>query len=326
MLEGTPRQAALLVLFGALGNCAQPAQKPAANPTEVKPTKADVDALNKRETTAVGKAPISYGKLSGQLETLGTPKFEDTPSSIKMTVTIGTVGPLNCEFYKSETPASAPITKLLGEAASKVKIKTVRVVDVVAINDYPAVFLESEYVVKTAQGKGLGMLKTIFFDHPTTPMFCVHDENGYAESFRRITKDLAASLKMAGAEPKPAKLTQLYIEKLDGQPVGYTREAVAQGDAGNLLYKSQSALFFSKGKELTTEVLSFAETWGSDGDILDGAYSEKTGADTGMDVSLKKEGAGEYSFKGKSSGKDIAGKFKTSPPCSRPRSRSPRRS
>ena len=327
MLEGFSRVVARFTLVATLSGCAASAGQGSPPPTGAPPPSqpgapqpgpapsgrgVDLEALYARELTPISTKSIQYKKLSGEAEIAGTATFKDHDTSLEVTIPIGTQSPLQCFVYRNEVDAGGTVLLVTREAAKKVDIRAFKVADVALIGDYPAVFLEAQYLAKTDRGQALGELKSMFYQHPTSSMLCLHDELGYNESFRRITKALAASLKIAGAEINPSKLMEVYIDKIQGQPAGFSRNVVLPGKNGSLAFLSRSTTFIPRSlRDLVIQDAASSEIWDADGKLIEGSYAESDGGELSLQIALKKVGPQEYTYKGKRSGRPVSGKFKT---------------
>jgi hypothetical protein len=336
MLEGLARVVARFMVVATIAGCAASSGKSAPPPTGAPPLSqpgasqpaaspagngVDLEALYAREVAPLAKKSIQFKKLSGEAETAGTPTFNDHDTSLEVTIPIGTQSPLQCFVYRNEVDAGGTVLLVTREAAKNVDIRAFKVTDVALVGDYPVVFLEAQYLAKTDdpgksptgdKGQALGELKSMFYQHPTSSMLCLHDELGYNESFRRITRALAVSLKIAGAEINPSKLMEVYIDKIQGHPAGFSRNVVLPGKNGNLTFLSRSTTFIPRSqRDLAIQDTASSEIWDADGRLIEGAYAASDGGELSLQIALKKVGPQEYTYKGKRSGKAISGKFKT---------------
>lgn len=300
----------------AVGGCARAKQgaSPAAAPSAGASPSGDFDAeaLYKRELDPLSKKPIQFETLSGEAEIKGELATKSHDNSVQLTIPVGTEAPVECFVYKEAVDPGGTLFKFTHEVGKSVDIKLFKVADVSLVGDYPAVYLEAQYLAKTPQGQALGELKTMFFQHPVSPMLCVHDELGYNESFRRMTKTLAASLKISNMEIHPSKSVQVFVDKLSGHPAGFSSHVVLSDKTGKLTYVSRSTSFMPRSQsDLAISDTASTEVWDSDGKLLEAAYADSEGGELTVSVSLKKIGPQEYSYKGQHGGKPVAGKFKT---------------
>jgi hypothetical protein len=289
------------------GGAAAPAPSSAAPNGEF-----DAEAHYKRELEPLAKKAIQIETLSGEAEASGVAKGESHENSFQLTIPVGTESPVECFVYKNAVDPGGTLLMFTREAAKQVDVRLFKVTDVSVVGDYPAVFLEAQYLAKTARGQALGELKTMFYQHPVTPMLCVHDELGYNESFRRVTKGLAASLKISDVEVHPTKSVQVYVDKIAGHPAGFSSHVVLSDKSGKMTYLSRSSTFIPRSEsnlEISDTVSS--EVWDAEGKLLEAVYAGSEGGELNVNMALKKVGPQEYAYKGQHGGKSVAGKFKT---------------
>jgi hypothetical protein len=280
--------------------------------TKAQTSESDLQAVYGRELPPLPTKAIQVEKLSGEAEAAGPATTESLEKSFHLTIPIGTEAPVQCFVYKGGVDTGGTLLAITREAAKHVDIRVFKVADVSLVGDYPVVYLEAQYLAKTPKGEALGELKSMFYQHPVSPMLCVHDEVGYNESFRRMTKGLAASLKIAGKELNPTKSLQVYVDKIGGRPAGFTSHVVLSDKTGKLTSLSRSSTFIPRSEsELAIEDEVGAEVWDAEGRLLEAVYADSEAGELNVDIALKKVGPQEYAYKGKHSGKELSGKFKT---------------
>jgi hypothetical protein len=315
MLEDVTRTArrAILISIGcALGACAKTNGAAPASPSGAPAEKFDPEGAYARELQPLAKTPLKFDKLSGQAEAAGAPTYKDMDGSVQLTIPVGTEASVQCFVYKKQVDAGGTVLKVMKEVGKNVDVRLFKVQDVSLVGDYPAVFLEAQYLAKTAKGQALGELKSMFYQHPVNPMLCIHDELGYNETFQRVTKGLAASIKIAGLSVAPTKLVEVYVDKIDGHPVGFSSSVVLPNKNGKRAAVSRSTMFLPKAEnDLTIQDKASSEIWDADGRLLEAIYADSDAGEISMAIALKKVGPTEYAYKGKHGGKDLEGTFKT---------------
>jgi hypothetical protein len=302
------------MLLASLTACAGSGAKQggAAAPSGAPSSEFDPQAFYGRELQALPKQPLQFQKLSAESEILGNATFEDNEASVQVTIPIGTESPVQCFVYKKQVDTGGTLLMVTREAAKKVDVRLFKLQEVSLLGDYPAVFLEAQYLTKTAKGQALGELKSMFYQHPVSPMLCLHDELGYNETFKRMTKSLAASLKIADMQVNPPKFIEVFIEKVGGQPTGFSSHVALPDKSGKLTFRSRSTSFIPRSEsDLVIRDKASTEVWDPDGKLVEAAYADSESGELSFSMSLKKVGPVEYSYKGKHEAKQISGKFKT---------------
>jgi hypothetical protein len=272
----------------------------------------DPQAFYGRELQPLGKKAIQFQSLTGETEAADVAKIDDHEGSFQVTIPIGTESPLECFVYKKPVDTGGTLLTINREAAKKVDYRLFRVAEVSLVGDYPVVYLEAQYLAKTPKGQALGELKSMFYQHPVSPMLCMHDELGYNETFRRMTKSLASSLKIADMQINPTKLVEVYLNKIAGHPAGFSSNVLLSDKSGKLTYLSRSSTFIPRSEnDLMIQDEVSTELWDAEGRLLEAAYADTDAGELNLKMSLKKVGPQEYTYKGQQRGKQLSGKFKT---------------
>jgi hypothetical protein len=299
------------MLLVSLGGCA-PGAKQGAGAAAPAGAEFDPKAFYSRELQALPKQPLQFQKLSAEAEIAGSAKFEDSGNSFQVTIPIGTESPVQCFVYKKEVDTGGTLLMVTREAAKKVDVRLFRLDEVSLLGDYPVVFLEAQYLTKTPKGQALGELKSMFYQHPVSPMLCLHDELGYNETFKRMTKTLAASLKIADMQVNPPKFIEVFIEKVGERPTGFSSHVALPEKNGKFAFLSRSTSFIPRSEsDLVIRDKASTEVWDPDGKLVKAAYADSESGQLTFSMSIEKVGPSEYSYKGKHDAKEVSGKFKT---------------
>jgi hypothetical protein len=273
--------------------------------------KASAEA-EKREINELEKQPMAFDVLTGEVEASDTVQLENFEDSLHVTIPIGTGSPVDCLVYKDDVNAAATLQVLSGDLAKVADIRGYKTIEVSRVGEHVAVFVDIQYVLKEDAEKHVSTMKTMFFEHPVTPMLCMHNEAGYVKSFARIATGFASSLKVDDVEEDAPKLVEIYVDKINGQPAGFSRREIQLGEKGNLISSVQSAMFIP-GPEQKVEMQDTTqiEIWDSKGRLLEAAYAEAREGDLKLGVIVKKAGPQAYKYEGTKDDRDFSGKFKT---------------
>jgi hypothetical protein len=273
----------------------------------------DVRKLYARELAPLPVTKIHAGKLNGEVEGAGPPKIESDEHSTRITFSLGTGSDVRCFVYPRSMDVGAQLFGIV-KAIEGVDVQLLRP-DVVLIGDRVAVFLEVQYLAKTPEGVAGGELKMMAYDHPTTPLFCMQEEVGYNATFRRVTTEMAASLRLEGTELKIPKFVEIYADSINDQPTGFTRSALLAADKGTFIYIETHVTVVPRSqKDLFVEDSLRTTSVDASGKVAEIRYAGSSGGEQTDNVTLKRIGAHEYSYSGTHRGKKIAGKLKTKDP------------
>jgi hypothetical protein len=273
--------------------------------------KGEVQELYARELPPGPKTTLSIGNVTGEVESSTPPKGAAGEDSIKFEFPLAHAN-VTCFVYPGQIDPGTQVLKIPRAMAGKFDVRSVTAKDVVVVGDDVAIFVEAQYLVKTQQGQALGDLKAMVYtgSTPGTPMLCVHDELGYTDTFKRVTLGMAASLKRTGVAPRTQKYLEIYVEKLNGNPTGFSRERIVEGANGVVFEQISTDLIPRSPVDLGATDTAIAEIWDRTGGISEIHYAHGEGEEVDTMV-LKRVGANGYSYDGTHHGKKVHGDFKT---------------
>jgi hypothetical protein len=274
----------------------------------------DIQKLYEREVPPLPKTNFTSGSVSGEVESASPPKTENDEKSSRLTFSMGTGASVQCFVYPKPIDIGTQLLSIV-KAMTNVDVRAAHPTDVVVVGDQVAVFLEVQYLAKTDGGPAAGEVKLMAYDHPITPMLCLHDEVGYNAAFKRVTLGLAASLKIPGKELRIPKWVEIETESVDGHPTGFTRSALLPGEGGNTLYlEISSSLVPRSASDLMVEDTARTKTIDKQGHVVAMTFAKSEGGEVSDDVKLKLVGEHEYRYEGTHQGKKVSGALKTKAP------------
>jgi hypothetical protein len=278
----------------------------------------DVVAMMRREMPPGPKVKLQAGSYSGEVEATATPVVEVKPDETKISFSFGSEGIVHCTIYPDPIDPASDIASTLRADGDKMSIREVKPYAVVAVGEDPALFVEASYVVSRPGGIAVGQLKLAAIDSPTAPMLCLHDELGYADTFKRVTTELAASIQ--SAHPRPVlKYVALWVARIGDAPVGFGREVAGVDDERRPVFESCAAFLLPKpalATELVIRDIVESDTEDGHGGVLEIRFASGDATEGGAkSVVAKRVGTQEYTYEGTGEGgKKVSGKFKTKGP------------
>jgi hypothetical protein len=273
--------------------------------------KGDVQKLYARELPPLPKSAFNVGTVSGEVESASPPSAEQDEKSTRLTFSLGTGSPIQCFVYPKAMNVGAQLLAII-KAIDKVDVRAAHPTDVAVVGEHAAVFMEVDYLAKTSTGAAVGEVKLMAYDHPITPLVCLHDEVGYNAAFKRVTAGLASSLKIAGRQLRIPEFVDISIERIEGHAVGFSRSAVMVGDDGKKVYiESSSSLVPRSGTDMLVEDELRVEKLDREGRSAEVLYTTKEGGEVSEDLVLKHASGNEYHYEGLHLGKKVAGVLKT---------------
>lgn len=281
---------------------------PAAAPEE----KFDLEGMVARELKPMAKRKVASpdGKFSAEVEAVGEAKITPGEQFTIFEIPIGTGDQLTCFHYAHPLDAGGSLQRLAKSAEEKTQVQAVRVSDIVALAENPAVFLEVEYVVPTKGGVAAGMMKAMLYANPDIPVLCVHDELGYRESFKRISLDLVRSASVGASSE--ARYQELQLVKLNDRPVGFERRVMMDGEGNTVVTELTTAMMLPRSaKELIVEDTAATSLSDKSGQLIELTYAKASNGELSVQVAAKRKAGNEYTYSGTHSGKEVSGAFKT---------------
>lgn len=313
------------VLLGCGGASVRPVAQnhaaPAATAPETKPAPderiehGDLAVLDQREIGALPKRALHAGTLTASVEAAADPTVDGDEKATHVVVPLGgSLDTIDCYVYPGEINPGNVVMGLVKAVGSKpdISITSVRSTDVAVAHERAVMFVDARYVAKRPGGNVAGLLKLGVYIHPKSPMLCMQDQIGYHQTFKRVVTGFADTLRVEGAEGPPARFVEIDVDRIDGNPVGYTRVEVTDGDNGTKNYLSMSTGFLPRS---ATDVIASdsarLEVWEPSGYVSLVSYAEVEGGDMSEKIVLKRKSAHAYTYEGTHAGKHVAGEVTT---------------
>lgn len=272
-----------------------------------------------REAPALPKAelelPREAGALSAEVEASGEVQVAREGEADALTIPIGTEQPIRCFVSSVRTDGASPIASVLQRMKDGTKVLSVRPVEVAAVSGSPALFVEAVYATAQNDGKsGLGQLKQAVVPHPDRSLTCLHDEPGYARTFRRVVKGLAASLAAAAPDVRSqARFAEITAVRVKDLPVGFVEQTImADRDGGSTVRLFSSLLVPRSAGELRAEDKVVVHQLDRAGRIVSSTIAQSSGGQVETNVTLERgPDRKTYSYRGTLRGKQVEGRFAT---------------
>ncbi len=324
-------RAAIILALALLPACAttpavdkkpQQATQPAAQSAQAVSSEApgvDLEALAAREFDALPKVPVRFPDelFSAEVEASGEPSVSTQANLRVIEVPVGTETPMVCYLYPEGIDAGATLTNVAALVGKTGKLHELRPVDVVAVDENPAMFVEIDYLFDGGEGPLAGRLKAMVFPHPAHPLLCMHDEFGFSKAFQRVALGLARSLS-AKTDFVTARYGELQVLKVNGQPFGFTRMLIRDGADGSSAYEWVGARLVPTKEGM--DAVDEAKTAISDaqGRLVAVGYAASTNGELTLQAEASRKAANEYTFQGVKEGQAFSGTFQTKDPAGLP--------
>jgi hypothetical protein len=214
---------------------AAPASGPAAAPA---PDPAAVAAIQKMLARELAPLPLVAFRtprgVRGKVEARAPPAVEEAEGNEVLSIPIGTEQPVSCTIFATRIDAGGTTRRLADGLARSLEIVQAIPVDVSGIGGNAILFTQIVYRTRTEKGPMAGVLQVAVQPHETHSLLCVHDEPGYAATFRRIVKGLVGSLASEGEDTRAeGRFAEVQAIRIGPVPVGFSERVVwAREDGG----------------------------------------------------------------------------------------------
>ena len=312
----------LLAIFGLLAACKPHAPvvakavtpAPAAKAAEPAKPAFDLEALLKREAPPRAVTKLVAGVLSADVEATSAPQVTTEKGSLHVRIPTGTLSTIDCYVYDEPKDPASTMSKIIDELKKTLDVRLFAPTDVFVAGESGAFVSHAIYLADQDGAKAAGQLKLVFYNHPLVPTLCMHDEVGYVDTFKRITKRFFETARRSDRELRGTPTAwEVSVVKLDGRPVGMdNRRSYAHPDTHLTTSVTISSALYPRSAVGCMPEDSFAtRTVDASGQLLESVYVKASGSEVELKVDLKRVSPAHYTYSGTQSGKAITGKFET---------------
>jgi len=297
---------------------AVPAPGAAATPGPSGGATSVFQTLLAREAKTLSKRALALpdGRATGEIEAAADPVMKREGKAWTITVPIGSDIPVTCALYDEPIDGAASLVRLadlIKKAATSVTVQALAPTDAGVIGETAYLAAVLTYTKPTPKGLLGGQMKMFVRPDLDASVMCFHDEVGYAESFKRVAHGLAASLKVKSPSAAPPQFVDIQITSIGPTPVGFDRRTVHLEAGGTRLDQVTSCTLLPRtAKDLEPSDHVGIERIDRDGRLLTVDTVSAHGEELEYEYKLTRQRRTRvYSYKGKQSGKDVTGKFKS---------------
>ncbi|HEX2670515.1 MAG TPA: hypothetical protein VHM25_06570 [Polyangiaceae bacterium] len=227
---------AALVLLPNCGGGSPPAQSAqgASEPNQASTGAAkpfDFDATLKREASGLKEQGVQGpdAAWSAKVPAAAEPKLSRSENAMLVEIPIGSESAVRCQVFGDTLDPAGTLHGVIKESAQSVEYRSVAPSGVALVGGVPAAFLETVYVTETEGGKGAGGLKLAIQVREQESLLCLHDELGYRETFKDISKAFFSSFQVRNAPPSANTYSDISKERIGDTDVGYGWARVSPG-------------------------------------------------------------------------------------------------
>jgi hypothetical protein len=291
---------------------AAPEAAPAGAPSDVA---AAIQKAMERELAALKEQPFrTPSGIGGVVEAASAPQVKVDGGAEELEIPLGTEQLMACTVFPQRIEVAATAWRLAESMKKGVKLLAARPVDVVAVAGSPLVLAELAYRTDTDRGAMVGQVKVAVYAHDGHSLLCLHDEPGYAKTFARIVKGLAASLRGGGEDARAAaRFAEVAVMRIGGMPIGYSEHVVWDRKGGGRGSATYGAQLLPRGPADLVAIDTYAEEELDAKDLLvSGSYAHVTNGDVDTKMRLTRGKDGKtFRYEGEKEGKPLEGSFRT---------------
>lgn len=307
----TPRNAAAPAAPAAAAAPGAPGEKsPSAGGTA-----AAIQKAMERELPPLKQQPFrTPAGIQGTVEATAAPQAKAGDGGEELSIALGTEQALSCTVLAKRIDIGATTWRLAESVKKSLKLLVARPVEVIAIGGSPLLLAELGYQAETEKGPMIGQLKIAVYAHDGHSLLCFHDEPGYAKTFARIVKGLAASLQGGGDDARAsARFAEVAVMRIGGVAIGYTEHVIWDRKGGGRLAASYSAQLMPRGPTDLIAIDGYTEEEIDAKDLLAaGSYAHVTNGDADTQIRLTRQKDGKtFRYEGQKEGKPLQGSFVT---------------
>lgn len=319
--------AALAALLLSPAACAGKATPKTAKPTASSPASpgAPATAPDPAAAAAIQKmldrelaplAPVAFKTpkgVRGKVEAKATPEVENAEDNEVLSIPIGTEQPVTCTIFATRIDAGGTTRRLVDSLAKSLEIVQAFPVDVSEVGGNAILFTQVVYRTKTEKGPMAGVLQVAVQPHETHSLLCVHDEPGYAATFRRIVKGLVGSL-VSEAEDGRAqgRFAEVQAIRIGPVPVGFSERVMwAREDGGRTSLTWSAQLLPRSPSEFVAIDTVEREESDARGLLIEATHVHVHNGEVESNFTVTRGEDGKtFRYEGEKKGKKLQGSFK----------------
>lgn len=229
-----------------------------------------------------------------------------------LTIPIGTDQAVGCSIIPERIDAGGSLHLLTQKVAEAVQLAAVRTTEVQVVEGSALLHFEVLYTKDSEKGKLVGGLKVAILVHETHSLVCQHDELGYAKSFQRLVRGLAASLRDGRDDGRTrARFAEVQVLQLGPVTVGFEERLIGEAEGGGRSQLSHSALVLPRTPSEYVAVDTVRrEEVDAEGQLSKGIYVQVMNGQVETSVTVTRDPESkDFAYRGTKGGKEISGRF-----------------
>jgi len=296
--------------------CAQAGPRPSAAPAPT--AQPDWAKLFERELEPLPRVAVvsSNGKTRAEVEAKGVPAVKAEGQADSIEIPLGTGEPIRCVLQHDRMDGASSIWRMWNAVKTQFETRPIRPIEVELAGENPVLFSEHAYFVQKPDGKKGGHIKVAAVVNPRHSLLCNHDEPGYSVTFRRVVRELAASLATSegSRQRTDARFSEIELVKVGDHAVGFSELLLwERKDGGGNVIEGYVILVLPREMDLQgSDVVRQVLTDPAGRVEEENSVTVENGEMTSQVHLTRAEGGKTYRFEGTKSTKPISGTFSTS--------------
>ncbi len=300
-----------LVLGATLGVACHSA-RPSPKPIPAEPDPASQESLSALSEHVV-KSEDGY--FTATVEGSAPPTVTSDKGIYSISTPIGSSVPAECYLFKSRKSQATLLKDILGDILSPARGGVEKIeyeeIDAGALEGRPYI---SAAVVYVTRSKTVGRLKSYAIGRLSGPLVCLHNQQGYAKTFRQHVAGIVRTLSIK--EPidalAPPRIRRIYTFTLDGKKVGYEEELEYNERSGERLQISLAARFIPEPGGGINALDSARRVESDRRGVIDFIrYEDQDNSGELASLVVVADKANDYLVNGSVRNKSVSGRFKT---------------
>lgn len=277
--------------------------------------KAALAALFDRESQPAAAVSFQLGERTVTTESSQpvTAVHSEENGSTELSIGVGASSPMTCYLYDQPMDMGHVLANSVAGMRTAVEITVIKPGGIELIEKSPAIFLQAFYLVDQGGQKAAGMVSMMAYASDLAPLYCLFDEPGYGQSFRRVASSAAAALAKAltgaGASPTYRNISLTKVKDLAVSFTVATWRRAADG-SGTFLTETTTVAPLSANTLMLSDQ-TIAEKVAKDGTLKERHTIIKDGEKVARDVTVTRLKAGVYRAKGTATGTPVDVELKT---------------
>ena len=264
--------------------------------------------LRAREAESIGAQTIrpNDGFFSSTVPAKLVRPIERTEEAYLVQLDIGSAAPVECFVYRKGLDPAASLAAIseatfetIESGVGKIAFKQIDTVDAGALGGSPYLYLNWLYRIGAGGDFQVGEVKHMTAQRGGRTVHCLHNELGYAKTFRSVVKALIQNARYQNALRPEPYFTQISTLTIDGRRVGFEQALLTHDAEGDTRIDLRTSLLVPKGRDELRTTDSFGvEFVDSEGRLINQVHVENVDGELVTHLALDPKEDGRWQVSG----------------------------